>query len=180
MRFSDYLTVSEGLKACEFFKLFFARGVDVNHQDKRGLALLQWVALLGAEDLVQFLLEQGADPNLVDDMSRTALEETIDSFDRRHPTPDPFKRGGCLAIIPALLRAGADPFRPYPNVDEIATNKRFQWNLDMRTNCQLYENVYVLVYKRAQEAYEHGFISSLEEYDKYRIFTETLKEMGKL
>lgn len=47
---------------------------DINHQDKNGCTALHWACRMGLEGVAEFLWNQGADPNLVDDLGLTPLD----------------------------------------------------------------------------------------------------------
>ncbi len=75
-------------------KLLVAAGANVNDQDARGISVVVLAAHSGFRDLVEFLLEKGADPNS-SSAGFTALHEAIMRRDE--------------ALVRTLLSHGADP-----------------------------------------------------------------------
>ena len=75
-------------------KLLVAAGANVNDQDARGVSVVVLAAHSGFRDLVEFLLEKGADPNS-SSAGFTALHEAIMRRDE--------------ALVRTLLSHGADP-----------------------------------------------------------------------
>ena len=59
--------------ALECLKKFLACGYDVNHKDSYGTTLLMFCACRFLPSLVEFLLENGANPSLKDNKGQTAL-----------------------------------------------------------------------------------------------------------
>ncbi len=82
--------------------LELAAGADVNGQNPSGLAALHWAAVHGHVDAVQFLLSQGADPNLPDILGERPLQficRSVSYADSEKVAP---------VIARLLVQAGAD------------------------------------------------------------------------
>ena len=52
---------------------FFAKGADLDTRDERGRPAIIWAVASGRSEIVQFLLEKGADPTAIDPEGVTAL-----------------------------------------------------------------------------------------------------------
>ena len=83
-------------------KLLVAAGANVNDADAWGVSATTLAAHSGFGDLVRFLLDKGADPNLAAP-GFTALHEAIMRRDEK--------------MVAALLDHGADPNAPLRDVD---------------------------------------------------------------
>ncbi|XP_076880324.1 DNA-binding protein RFXANK isoform X2 [Brachyhypopomus gauderio] len=99
----------------------------LNSQDERGFTPLIWAAAFGEMEMVQFLLEKGADPKTFARERESALslasaggfadivgillkhEVDVDSYDWNGGTPLLYAvRGNHMKCVEALLRHGAD------------------------------------------------------------------------
>lgn len=68
---------------------------NVNAQDEEGMTLLAWACISGSKRKVSYLLEQGANPNIICNEGRTPL-----MYAASNDFPE---------VIKLLLTAGADP-----------------------------------------------------------------------
>lgn len=107
---SDYLDLQLGRSIeegkFEIAAVLIAEGADVNRaQNFGGYPLLISTVMFGEADAILFLLEQGANPNQVDEFGNTSLSVLIDF---RLPQEN-MQRGEGVVIAKALLAAGADP-----------------------------------------------------------------------
>ena len=106
------LSGEEEPQALEAAKLALELGNDVNAANQDGRTALAAAAFLGANRLLQFLADRGADLEMADRYSQTALgiaqgeRPKINGGDKRFPSPKARKETADL-----LLRLGAKPLR---------------------------------------------------------------------
>lgn len=86
----------------EAVKLCRSLGMDVNQANSMGVTALHGAANRGSEDIIRYLVEQGADLTRQDDEQRSALDWAKGVFLATHPAePKP----GAIALITELLKA---------------------------------------------------------------------------
>jgi uncharacterized protein len=86
----------------EAVKLCHSLGMDVNQANSMGITALHGAANRGSEDIIRFLVENGADLTAQDNEHRSALDWARGVFLATHP-PEP--KPGSIALITALLQA---------------------------------------------------------------------------
>jgi len=90
----------------EAVKLCHALGMDVNQANSMGITALHGAANRGSDDIIRFLVEQGASLTAEDKEHRTALDWAKGVFLATHP-PEP--KPSSMALIASLLQAGGKP-----------------------------------------------------------------------
>lgn len=161
----------ERLNYVEFFKRFFDKGVEIDHQDKKGLTLLTWSVFTYCEEICLFLLDRGANPNIADMFKRTPLYYASSGMFTCNDTERQWQI--YPTVVPALLKAGADPFFPYPTVEEAKDNKRYEWALHKRFGGIVYVNLYEEMDKWRERAKDNPRVK--EHLD---IFFNTIIEVS--
>lgn len=86
----------------EAVKLCHALGMDVNQANSMGITALHGAANRGSEDIIRFLVENGANLEAQDNEHRTALDWAKGVFLATHP-PEP--KPGSIALITSMLKA---------------------------------------------------------------------------
>jgi ankyrin len=86
----------------EAVKLCHQLGMDVNQANSMGITALHGAANRGSEDIIRYLVEQGADLTAQDNQHRSALDWAKGVFLATHP---PEAKPGAIALITQLLRA---------------------------------------------------------------------------
>lgn len=61
-------------EAMEFYEILIDYGADVNLQDHNGETSLMWESCYGHEHYVRLLLENGADPDIVNNEGKKAID----------------------------------------------------------------------------------------------------------
>jgi ankyrin repeat protein len=92
----------------EAVKLCHSLGLDVNQANSMGITALHGAANRGSDDIIRFLVEQGASLTAQDNEHRTALDWARGVFLATHP-PEP--KPSSMALITSLLQAGGKPVR---------------------------------------------------------------------
>lgn len=92
----------------EAVKLCHALGMDVNQANSMGITALHGAANRGSDDIIRFLVEQGASLTAQDNERRTALDWAKGVFLATHP-PEP--KPSTIALITSLLQADGKPVR---------------------------------------------------------------------
>jgi ankyrin repeat protein len=92
----------------EAVKLCHALGMDVNQANSMGITALHGAANRGSDDIIRFLVDQGANLTAQDNEQRTALDWAKGVFLATHP-PEP--KPSSIALITSLLQAGGKPVR---------------------------------------------------------------------
>jgi len=95
-------TYTEGpAQLLEAVKLCHALGMDVNQANSMGITALHGAANRGSDDILRFLVEQGADLTVRDNEHRTVLDWAKGVFLATHPAePKP----STIELVAALLR----------------------------------------------------------------------------
>lgn len=95
-------TYTEGpVQLLEAVKLCHALGMDVNQANSMGVTALHGAANRGSDDIIRFLVEQGADLTARDNEHRTVLDWAKGVFLATHPAePKP----STMELVSALLR----------------------------------------------------------------------------
>ncbi|MCI5054485.1 MAG: ankyrin repeat domain-containing protein [Flavobacteriales bacterium] len=75
---------SDLFEAVEFGNLnavrtFWSEDIDMNYQDKKGWTLLMYAAYYGFTDIFEFLVEKGANVDVIDTENRTARSIALDN-----------------------------------------------------------------------------------------------------
>jgi ankyrin repeat protein len=79
-RFGDNVLLdSAGNSNLELVQLFVEAGITVNHQNNKGETALMRAIKQGAPDIVEYLLENNADPNLADASGTTSVMYAVDA-----------------------------------------------------------------------------------------------------
>jgi uncharacterized protein len=92
----------------EAVKLCGELGMDVNQANSMGITALHGAANRGSDDIIRFLVEQGADLTTQDKEHRSALDWAKGVFLATHPAePKP----ASMALISSLLKAQGRPVR---------------------------------------------------------------------
>lgn len=90
-------------------KLCHELGMDVNQANSMGITALHGAANRGSEDIIRFLVEQGADLNARDKEGRSALDWARGVFLATHPAE---AKPGSIALITELLKSrGTEPMQ---------------------------------------------------------------------
>lgn len=157
----------------EFSKLFVDRGVELDHQDRYGITLLNWSVWTSCSDMCLFLLERGASPNIADINGLPPLGYSMTSSARWNDREMVNK--AAPIIVPALLRAGADPYFAYPTYEEAKDNPNFSWALNGKRDGVVSVNFIDNIVNYSQ-------IESLppEQLAVYKLFFATCKELNLL
>ena len=92
----------------EAVKLCRELGMDVNQANSMGVTALHGAANRGSDDIIRFLVAQGADLTAQDNEHRSALDWAKGVFLATHP-PEP--KPGSIALITQLLQAQGKPVR---------------------------------------------------------------------
>lgn len=92
----------------EAVKLCHSLGMDVNQANSMGITALHGAANRGSDDIIRFLVEQGASLTAQDKERRTALDWAKGVFLATHP-PEP--KPSSVALITSLLQAAGKPVR---------------------------------------------------------------------
>jgi ankyrin repeat protein len=92
----------------EAVKLCHALGMDVNQANSMGITALHGAANRGSDDIIRYLVEQGASLTAQDKEGRTALDWAKGVFLATHP-PEP--KPSSIALISSLLQASGKPVR---------------------------------------------------------------------
>jgi len=100
-------------EAFEAVKICFEHGNDINAVDANGDTALHGAAHRGANDIVAFLIQKGANPNLVDVIGWTPLTIAHGVF-----YPNTFNRH--LDTEALLVKLGADPKLGRPRPEDLA------------------------------------------------------------
>ncbi len=79
------------------------KGINLNHQDKKGLTALHYIAEYGFLELAKILVEKGADINIKDSYGNNAL--WIATFNAR----------GKYEMVSLFVKNGGDPFNKNNN-----------------------------------------------------------------
>lgn len=128
------------------------RLVDYRHRQLG--SLLIWASWAGRLTCANYLIEHGADANIITSMGATTLSACIDGADSVPPTVDPW------GVIDLLLRNGADP-----NVIAI---RRFTWNTEteviIATDTYLEFGVKLQRSKSAHHINRNAVLSCLREH----------------
>ena len=164
----DLTTQEERRLFFEFTKLFIDKGVEIDHQDKYGVTLLNWATYTYCSELCLFLLTRGASPNIVDCNRLTPLDYA--TYERYEWGEASLAVAMGQVLIPALLRAGADPYLPYPSLKECKKNVNLSWNLNEEENGIEYNNLMerVVDYSHCQEM-DEDFRTNMKLFlDVYR------------
>lgn len=98
---SEYASKEIREAKMSYLKRLIKAGIDVNFKDENGLTALMWASCLGRPDLVNLLLEAGANPNLTSNSLSTAIMGCAYACDNR----DEDASRECFV---ALMKAGAD------------------------------------------------------------------------
>jgi len=64
-------------------RMLLEEGADINAQNSQGCTPLHWVSGAGSVPMVKFLLDKGANPNIVDNSGRTAIDRAKETGDDR-------------------------------------------------------------------------------------------------
>jgi uncharacterized protein len=86
----------------EAVKLCRSLGMDVNQKNSMGITALHGAANRGSDDIIRYLVEQGADLTAQDNERRTALDWAKGVFLATHP---PESKPTSMALIAELLKA---------------------------------------------------------------------------
>jgi ankyrin repeat protein len=86
----------------EAVKLCRALGMDVNQKNSMGITALHGAANRGSDDIIRYLVEQGADLTAQDNEHRSALDWAKGVFLATHP---PEAKPSSMALITSLLKA---------------------------------------------------------------------------
>jgi ankyrin repeat protein len=92
----------------EAVKLCRELGMDVNQANSMGITALHGAANRGSDDIIRYLVAQGADLTAQDNEHRSALDWAKGVFLATHP-PEP--KPGSIALITQLLQAQGKPVR---------------------------------------------------------------------
>ena len=92
----------------EAVKLCRALGMDVNQANSMGITALHGAANRGSDDIIRYLVEQGADLTRQDNEHRSALDWAKGVFLATHP-PEP--KPSSIALLTSLLQARGLPVR---------------------------------------------------------------------
>ena len=92
----------------EAVKLCRELGMDVNQANSMGITALHGAANRGSDDIIRYLVAQGADLTAQDNEHRSALDWARGVFLATHP-PEP--KPGSIALITQLLQAQGKPVR---------------------------------------------------------------------
>jgi len=92
----------------EAVKLCHELGMDVNQTNSMGVTALQGAANRGSEDIIRYLVEQGASLTAQDNEHRSALDWAKGVFLATHP---PEAKPGAVALLTQLLRAQGKELR---------------------------------------------------------------------
>jgi ankyrin repeat protein len=96
-------TYTEGpAQLLEAVKLCHSLGMDVNQANSMGITALHGAANRGSDDIIRYLVEQGADLTARDKEGRTALDWAKGVFLATHP-PEP--KPSSIALLTQLLKA---------------------------------------------------------------------------
>ncbi len=134
-------TEEERRKFLEFFKLFVDRGVELDHQERYGLTLLNWATYKYCVEACLFLLDRGASPNIADSYRITPLNyATVRMYLLGRGQKAAAEMG--RIVIPALFKAGADPYAPYPTFEEAHASRFYAWNLNREKDGVRFANLF--------------------------------------
>lgn len=92
----------------EAVKLCHSLGLDVNQANSMGITALHGAANRGSEDIIRFLVENGANLTAQDNEKRSALDWAKGVFLATHP-PEP--KPGSIALLTSLLKAQGKEIR---------------------------------------------------------------------
>jgi len=81
-------------------KLCFELGMDVNHVNSMGLTAIHGAANRGSNDIIEFLVENGARLDIMDNEGRTPLDWAKGVFLATHPAEE---KPESMALITQLL-----------------------------------------------------------------------------
>jgi len=84
----------------EAVQMCVSLGMDVNQANSMGVTALMGAANRGSDDIIRYLVDQGADLTMQDNESRTALDWAKGVFLATHP-PEP--KPDSIALISQLL-----------------------------------------------------------------------------
>ena len=104
-----YQTYTEGPEQLlEAVKLCFELGMDVNQVNSMGLAAIHGAANRGSNDIIEFLVEQGARLDVTDNEGRTPLDWARGVFLATHPAE---AKPESMLLLTELLKARGMPVR---------------------------------------------------------------------
>ena len=157
----------------EFSKRFIDRGAELDHQDRYGLTLLNWAVWKACGSLCVFLLDRGASPNIPDCSNLPPLGYSMPCHARWNDSEMVLQ--AAPVIVPALLRAGADPYFAYPTYEEVQNNSWLSWALNGKRDNVFCANFMedVLIHSRSKSLQP-------ERLAVYKLFFDTCKELNLL
>ena len=104
----------------EALKLILDRGVNINAADGQGSTTLHVAASKGYNQVVQFLFDHGANPELKDKRDRRPLEVSLAYAGKGAPTPfaRAEKHPETAELLKKLMKLPADYVPPFPADDK--------------------------------------------------------------
>lgn len=144
-------------------KYFYNKNPEqINYQNTIGTTALMISCACNRPELVKFLLEYGADPNLIDEKGRTAMIWAFgeDKFDRMEDSVD--------KMIKLLMEYGADPTigksHNGKNIFDLVTEKE-------------YSDCAKLIIQRYDTSYLKNPLENIKIYEKYYSPPEKIHEL---